>query len=1090
MRLINLLLIGGMLLFNSLLQASPIILNTDNGEYPLGLHLEIFEDVNGGHTIDTIINSNLDNLFVQSDDNVPNFGFSSSAYWVRFEVKNVSNADTKWLLRVAYPLLDKIDFFEQNNIGEYSKRSTGDYLPFSSREIKNRTFLFHLSLFPGETKVYYLRFETQSTMQFPLTIESMNTFIRVDHEEQYAFGIYYGIMLVMTLYNLFLFLGVRDRIYLYYVLYVVFYSFMQMTINGLAYEYLWPNSPHWASVALVFFVGFVGISVLSFSQTLLKTKKNLPRFHKALTMFKWVGVILVIMSQLFRYEISVKFCVAYAVFIPPFLMWIGILSLRQGHYVARYFLLAWVFLLCGMSTFALKAAGFLPSMFITEYGVQIGSALEVLLLSIALADRINREKKEKIIAQKEAMDAQQELLNANEKAFLAQKEALDNLTKMDKLKDEFLANTSHELRTPLNGIIGIIDSLIDGVTGKLSSDTLNNLRMVVQSAKRLSNLVNDILDFSKMKNKDLVLNLKPVDIRSIAQFVISMSQTLKGEKDLDLVFDISEDVPMVSADEDRLEQILQNLLGNSIKFTHTGEIRLSAFVREYNLVVVLSDTGIGIPKDKQKSVFDSFEQVDGSTAREYGGTGLGLSVTKKLVELHNGSIWLESEEGVGSTFFFTLPISEEQLDQEPTFNSTTISVENYVVDSTADETMRTTSVSEVKSSFPPILVVDDEPVNIQVLRNHLELNNYSVVSVADGFQALSLLSEQSFSLILLDLMMPRISGYEVCEKVRLNYSQTELPIIMLTAKNQVEDLVKGLHVGANDYLTKPFHKDELLARVRTHLELSAAIKYLNEAVRIKMELQTAKMVQELLIPKEDPKLDTIEVSSFYQSASETGGDWYGYYIFEDELHVLIGDVSGHGVQAALLTAISYSVFKTLKVYSMREDKDLFKNYLLLLEHLNEVIYLTVQDKFHMTFCYNVFNLKTKKLQYASGGHSPTLLYRKEGFDIPANGNTIKRYVRELFERDTFLGMIQGKTFESYEVPLQVGDVILWYTDGLIENLNSEDESFGRANIKKALKAYAYLSAEEIKEKLIKEAFAHYGSKKPEDDITLIVAKLK
>jgi signal transduction histidine kinase len=247
---------------------------------------------------------------------------------------------------------------------------------------------------------------------------------------------------------------------------------------------------------------------------------------------------------------------------------------------------------------------------------------------------------------------------AQVKELTRERQVSDRLRKGDKLKDEFLANTSHELRTPLNGIIGITESLLDGVTGKLPEKTQTNLSLVIASGKRLASLVDDRLDFSRLKRQDLQLQRQPVDLRVLTGVVLKFSEPLLAGKKLVLQNDIPPDLLPVAGDENRLQQILHNLIGNAIKFTESGSVRISAEQRNGTVAVSIHDTGIGIPADKFESIFQSFEQVDASIAREYGGTGLGLTITKQLVELHGGKIWVESEIGKGSTFTFTLPISE------------------------------------------------------------------------------------------------------------------------------------------------------------------------------------------------------------------------------------------------------------------------------------------------------------------------------------------------------------------------------------------------------------------------------------------------
>ncbi|NET77163.1 response regulator [Okeania hirsuta] len=397
------------------------------------------------------------------------------------------------------------------------------------------------------------------------------------------------------------------------------------------------------------------------------------------------------------------------------------------------------------------------------------------------------------------------------------------LKKLDRIKDEFLANTSHELRTPLNGIIGIGEFLLGEPTQNINTTITSNLTMIVSSARRLSTLVNDILDFSQIRYNRLELQIKAVDVFVVVETVVTLNLLISKNKNLQLINAIPKNLPPVSADENRLQQILYNLIGNALKFTDSGKVEISAalITNNYNsqafqeMIITVSDTGIGIPSDKLESIFKYFEQGEGSTARKYGGTGLGLAVTKQLVELHGGKIWVQSQFGVGSSFSFTLPISEK-----------------YVADPLNISVSRVNDIVETSPNIEPyenhladgdfhILVVDDEPINVQVLTNHLTANKYQITQALNGKEALDAVAKhQNFDLILLDVMMPNMSGYEVCAKIRETYPAENLPILMLTAKNQVADLVMGFQFGANDYLTKPFAKDELLTRIKTHIQLS------------------------------------------------------------------------------------------------------------------------------------------------------------------------------------------------------------------------------------------------------------------------------
>ena len=399
------------------------------------------------------------------------------------------------------------------------------------------------------------------------------------------------------------------------------------------------------------------------------------------------------------------------------------------------------------------------------------------------------------------------------------------LKRVDRLKDEFLANTSHELRTPLNGIIGLSESLYDHIEDE---NYREDLSMIISSGRRLANLVNDLLDFSKLKNFDIALQRKPLDLQSLVDIVLRINRPLIKGKNLLLVNNISNELPAVDGDENRLQQVLNNLVGNAIKFTESGEIEISAIIQKKNVVVSVKDSGIGIPKDKQEIIFQEFQQADGSISREFAGTGLGLSISKRLVELHGGEMWLESSPGEGSSFYFSLMTSNEKAEKKsisPTLakvgnKATEINTETQSMELPGKSRLDNRDDVDGSELAINILIVDDEPINHQVLKNHLSLKSFKITQAMNGFEALQALENGTrYNLVILDLMMPKMNGYEVCQRIRDKYMPSELPVIMVTAKNQVQDLVQGLTQGANDYLAKPFTKQEFLARIQTQLDL-------------------------------------------------------------------------------------------------------------------------------------------------------------------------------------------------------------------------------------------------------------------------------
>ena len=395
----------------------------------------------------------------------------------------------------------------------------------------------------------------------------------------------------------------------------------------------------------------------------------------------------------------------------------------------------------------------------------------------------------------------------------------DYLLKLDKLKDEFLVNTSHEFRTPLSGVIGIAEALLKGSEGELNDGQKQYISIIATSSRRLSTLVNDILDYFKFKNGEIKLTINPLQLTVAIQTVIKVFIEMKKSNEIEIITDFSVDLPKVMADENRVAQILYNLVGNAVKFTSKGFVKVSALVKGEMIEVCIEDTGVGIPADKLEDIFKSFEQVDSSMTRKYGGTGLGLSITKQLVEAQKGKLWVKSELGKGSKFYFTLPTAKKTLEEMKTEGAIPISGHWDLDEGTQYVPLKTIGTGA------HILLVDDEIVNLHSAGSILKVEGYSITAVVSGMAALEeIIKQKDISLVILDVMMPELSGFEVCKKIRENKSMLDLPILMLTAKTTLEDKLLGFESGANDFLGKPFEADELLARVRTLVEMKKSVE--------------------------------------------------------------------------------------------------------------------------------------------------------------------------------------------------------------------------------------------------------------------------
>jgi signal transduction histidine kinase/CheY-like chemotaxis protein len=462
----------------------------------------------------------------------------------------------------------------------------------------------------------------------------------------------------------------------------------------------------------------------------------------------------------------------------------GLLSWRRGYPPARYYTLAWACFLIGTCIFAFNKFGVLPANLFTENAMQLGSALEVVLLSFALANRIN-------VAQQEKGQAERDREIAEQSA---------------RAKNQFLATMSHEIRTPLNGVLGMTDLLL---TTSLTVKQRHYADTVRRSGKHLIGIINDILDLAKIEAGKLELEETPFDLRLLLNDLAELFAERAQRKGLELVCSIP---PTLSAtfygDAPRLNQILINLVGNAVKFTQQGQviIRLVSVKAvdgdtdtgthsQAMVHLAIEDSGPGIEPAQQGQVFGSFFQADNTPiSRRHEGSGLGLAIAKQLVELMGGRIGLESVPGQGSTFWFTVcleqrPATSPVLAEMPSKN---VHLAN-------------------KNLEGRVLIVEDNPVNAEIADTILESFGCQTRSVEDGYRALDILAQQNFDLILMDCHMPKLDGYATTIAIRQREmtSGQHTPIVALTANAMASERAHCLEIGMDDYLSKPFTPEQL-----------------------------------------------------------------------------------------------------------------------------------------------------------------------------------------------------------------------------------------------------------------------------------------
>ncbi|MFG6095913.1 ATP-binding protein [Leptothoe sp. ISB3NOV94-8A] len=420
---------------------------------------------------------------------------------------------------------------------------------------------------------------------------------------------------------------------------------------------------------------------------------------------------------------------------------------------------------------------------------------------------------------------------------------------VDQMKTDFLSTVSHELRTPLTSVLGfaklIQKKLEDTVLPAVSAETKKtnravrqvreNLGIIVSEGERLTSLINDVLDISKIEAGKIEWNMQPTSVAEILDQAISATSVLFQASGLDLIREVEPGLPEVICDRNRLVQVLINLLSNAIKFTDSGSVTCRIYQQDAEIIISIIDTGIGLSEDDLEKVFEKFTQVGEIMTDKPKGTGLGLPICKQIVEHHEGRIWVESQQGQGSTFSFTLPVNASQESE-----ATSVNLQSLVqrLKENVDR-----AVTPTEKSQKTILVVDDEPHIRQLLRQELEAVGYRVKTANDGMDGLNQVKAEPPDLIILDVMMPTINGFDLAAVLKNNPATMGIPTIILSI---IQDQQRGYRLGIDRYLTKPIDTEALLRDIKILLDQGTSNR---KVLVVDMDVSTTKNLTDVLLSR-------------------------------------------------------------------------------------------------------------------------------------------------------------------------------------------------------------------------------------------------
>jgi PAS domain S-box-containing protein len=1035
---------------------------SDNvNKYLLGDQFSYLEDSSGKLTLEEVRNPDRHLSWKEIQTERANFGFSKSVFWMKLSAEYVPDDGhhtiKRWWLISEYPDLDYIDMYLVRADGSIVHEQRGDQRSHALNAVNAPFSIFSFQTQAKKPFELYIRVAGDSSKQLGMTLVDFHGLVdelNFDLSIRWAF---YGVMFIMALYNLFIFFSLKDVSYLYYVCAIFTYLLAQFSYDGVIWQFEIFKDYSWNNKIMPILIFITWGFLLLFSRALLDTKRNAPMIDGllkflAISMF-WGSALTVITPYSFAIALSTSVTFIYAFILTI----IGIHIRRQGHKQATYYTLAWIGYMSGVMALLLYIYGIIPYSYYAMHGVQFGTVFNVLLLSLALADRINsqkrateRERRKAIAATaranqssreakqhlkrfqtlydnaaegifqstldgrfisanpalarlfgysspKELIDSikdiarqcykkperrtqfeqqifAQERINGREDIFLRsdgstfwgvisarlvrgehgespwlEGSLIDITERKEKeyaerereaaeasasAKSEFLANMSHEIRTPMNAIIGFANL---AQKTELTLKQREYLQKIERASNSLLGIINDILDFSKIEAGKMELEKTDFNLFSVLDDVVSLLSHRSAEKGLELIVSVARDVPdALVGDPLRLSQILVNLTNNAIKFTTHGEvvirIQLNQSIDERSqLHFTISDTGIGITDEQISTLFQPFTQADGSTTRKFGGTGLGLTISKQLVEMMDGEVWVESTPEQGSHFHFTawfdLSVEEGKgiydaeevknkrillLDDKDTgqqaiteiivsfhckvkwlqpdyrlmnvlqdlnteepfdwviidrnlsamdsveagkhirqlerFAETPITImalpnENELTEKAQEQGFYTllkpvtpsvllnalhdimqwsgtehskrlmarneeAIIQQLKNKR--VLLVEDTPFNQEVAIEFLRQAQLYIQLAENGQEALQILENEMFEVVLMDMQMPVMDGYEATRRIRHQLELKTLPIIAMTANAMKGDRQKCLDAGMNDYISKPISQKKLM----------------------------------------------------------------------------------------------------------------------------------------------------------------------------------------------------------------------------------------------------------------------------------------
>jgi two-component system NtrC family sensor kinase len=682
-------------------------LNTGEKVTNFGTHLYLLKDKDHNMSLKNVIESH---KFEKLETLVPNLGATNDANWLKVTIKN-NSIDSNLALQIPLPTIDFVDFYQIDSTNKIvAKESIGDRRPYFKRRFDNPFSTFEFKVKPGAETMIVLRISGGEQLQVPLTLASDQTILESNSDSFIIFGVYVGVICVMFVYNLFLYISTKDSTYLYYCVYIFFIGLLQANFQGFPFRYLWPNNMWLSTYAVYILTPLAALSAIEFMKKFLHTKELLPKKHKWLNVFYVPYSIATVILMFGYFNICYQMLQYTAMAAAIYMLYVAYEISKTGYRPARYFILAWSVFLTGLCIFVLKDLNILPYNTLTYNMMPFGSALEVTLLSFALADKINTFKKEKEESQAEAL----RVITENERLVREQnivlevkvkerteelelaltnlKEAQSQLVDSEKMAGlgQLTAGIAHEINNPINFVTSNIKPLeldildLDAVISMYEDlDPLSDLQPQIakiesfkkqidivfvreeiksllsgigEGARRTAEIIRSLKNFSRLDENDT----KPVDLNEgIASTLVLVKNTFPDH--LQVIKEFSA-LPLVECLPGKINQVFMNLITNAVQAIKSkepkdeqGVLTIKTWQEGDNAKVSIKDSGTGMPDEVKAKIFEPF-----FTTKDVGeGTGLGLSIVFRIIENHNGNIDVITKLNQGTEFIITLPINSK-----------------------------------------------------------------------------------------------------------------------------------------------------------------------------------------------------------------------------------------------------------------------------------------------------------------------------------------------------------------------------------------------------------------------------------------------